>query len=363
MHIKAIPTEAIAAVKAHPAIAGAVVLAVAGGGLYIHSQKQASSNSNAGTSVLSRGDPNAGLGNSASQGAAIGDISSIVSNALANAGVGTGNTGATTSGGVINTSNTPASGVPSGIPTDNSGTVSTPSLTNGGSSGSYTQQLLDLQALQINDNFTYQMSQLQLTAAISATNAFLTNQALSSANYGIAAGLAQAFLYSDNQASMGVITGPDGNPIIDFSMINARNSKKNGWDSNLATMINNGTFSNFWNQTGVTPGASPGTSSSSGGGAGSELPNYFAAFLGQGASTPPLTATSSPSAIAAASSPPTTTAVLPSSNITQPVPYSGPAIPTISSPATASSGFQLPSVSGGGGGGGVRIDTGNLQLA
>ena len=286
MRLKAIPQAAVAVVKTHPLIIGASVLALTAGSLYVYQQRQAAASQNSGGSVLTRPDPNAGIGvaTNANLGNAISSVAGIVSSSLGNGTPAA--TGGTTTNGTIDVSNTPASGIPAGF----GGGGGSGGGGGGGSSGgtvplsggvdSYTQQLLDLNKLQINDNFIYDMSQLQLTASISASNAFLTNAAINSANYGIAAGLASAFIYSGNQASMGVITGPDGTPIIDFSMINAQNSKKNGFDNNLATLINNGTFANFWNQTGVTPGggssASSGTPSGSGGG----MPNYFAAFLG-----------------------------------------------------------------------------------
>lgn len=375
MHLKQIPTEAIAAVKAHPLVIGVAALAVAGGGYYVYQQRASVAANDSGGSVLTRGDPNAGIGSTASPSDITGALSGIINSALG-ATSGGGATGSTTNNGTIDTSTTPVStpvSTPS-TPIDTSST-SVPSVSGGaGSVGSYTQQLLDQQTLQINDNFVYQMSQLQLTAAISATNAFLTNAALQSANYGIAAGLAQSFLYSGNQAGMGVITGPDGMPIIDFSMIAAQNSNKNGWDSNLATMINTGVFANFWNQTGITPGATPGTSSGGSPGTGNTMPNYFAAFLGGGSpiTSPSPTPTPTPAPVVATQHG-TNTTVVPSGNAN----FSTPTIPTISSPATNSGGFQLPSItqptqapsiqqlaasyapSSGGGGG--RTDYGGLE--
>lgn len=352
MHLKQIPTEAIAAVKAHPLVIGIAALAVVGGGYYVYQQRSSVATNNGGT-VLTRSDPNAGLGATASPSDISGALSNIISNALGATGGGSSSLGATTTNGTID---------PSTVATSTPIQTSVPSTTgDSGSTSSYTQQLLDQQTLQINDNFAYQMSQLQLSAAISATNAFLTNAALQSANYGIAAGLAQSFVYSGNQASMGVISGPDGNPLIDFSMINAENSNKNGFDANLATLINGGTFANFWNQTGITPGAMPGTASPASGGSGNTLPNYFAAFLGSGT---PITAPA-PTAVAAQTSA-TVTPVAPVAVNTNVL---TPNMPTISTPATSSAGFQLPSVAApsfagaasGGGGGGGSFDMGKAQ--
>lgn len=113
-----------------------------------------------------------------------------------------------------------------------------------------TQALIDLEYLKEKDAYSFNMTALavnyQTTQDTLATNAYIATQQLQSLNYQAAASLASTFMTSSNQLSQGVITGPDGAPVLQFSMMQERNSKKNGWNNTLAQSINSGVVAKFW---------------------------------------------------------------------------------------------------------------------
>lgn len=291
MRLKAIPQQVIGAVKTHPAIIAGVGVAMAGT-FYVYKKQKTNAANNAPDSLVRQAPVDMTTGASQQLNSALAAIAALVG------GVSSGNGGgSSTSNGAVTLGTTP---VNSNVTTP---TISQPST--GGSSGLSTPTidpatmiLLSNQTLQINDNFIAQMAQLQLAAAISASNAWIANATVNSNNYAISAGLASSFLNSDKQASVfSLSTGvPGGN--ISFNGVNFENSNKNGWDSNLAAYINNGTLANAVSMIGATqPNASFG--GTSGGidqnhnpvpavhpftgapsGVSSTMPNFFAPFTG-----------------------------------------------------------------------------------
>lgn len=108
-------------------------------------------------------------------------------------------------------------------------------------------ELLAQERIKQENQFTYNMTALAVQAQANAYSAYLQSQYVESMNYQAAAGVASTFMMSQNQSTMGVITGPDGTPIFDIAMMQNRNSSKNGWNNTLEIALDRGDFSKFWN--------------------------------------------------------------------------------------------------------------------
>jgi len=173
MRLKAIPAEAVGAVKAHPIIA-VVALGAAGFLYYGYSANKAAAQSDT-TTV----DPNSAYGSYMSYSAPL-----------------------------VYTPNVSASG---GADLGTSGTVAI--------GGNVTQtDLLNFEKIKEDHSYALQQLTLKQQADIAAANAAVQLAGVSSANYQAASALAQTFMLSGNDLGGGIVQGPGGvNLVYNFA--------------------------------------------------------------------------------------------------------------------------------------------------
>lgn len=251
MHTKSIPIEkAVAGLGSNKALLVAGVAVLAAGAIYV---SKAHSTSAASQQVTAT-DPfsTAGIGPASTSG------SDALNSILGGGGVinGAGSSNAATTA-AVQANN--GGGVFSVAPSNSA--TPTPVFSGGGNPSSTspfpagtatldpaTAELLAQNRLSLVFNFAAEMTSLALQGHIVDTNAFLQDQAIQSMNFQAAANLASTFMLSDNQLSLGTIRGPDGNPLIDMALINARDTKGNSWNQDLIGLINRGTIDQFYTE-------------------------------------------------------------------------------------------------------------------